>query len=62
MAATAALSAAYERLHPGAVRDEAQKAERMQRLVRADKAPAPSRRGSSRGAILVPALPWKEAS
>jgi hypothetical protein len=54
-----ALAREYEARWPGAVTDPAQAAERMQRLVRADQAPAPPRCGSPRS-LVVPALPWKE--
>lgn len=54
------LASQYERLHPGAASDDAQKAERMERLVRRDQAPPPTRR--RKPSLVVPALPWKGAA
>jgi len=46
----------YERLYPGALSDDAQKAERMERLDLKE------RRRESRGAryVTVPELPWQK--
>lgn len=49
----------YERLYPGAVADEGQRAERMERLTFKEEREAHRRTGRHRG-VLVPALPWKE--
>jgi len=51
-------AADYERLYPGAVSDEAQRAERMDRLVHREVHQAGPRRARTRG-ILIPDLPWR---
>lgn len=51
----------YERLHPGAVRDTGQKAERMERLDFKEEAKSLRRTHRNRG-IVVPPLPWKDES
>jgi hypothetical protein len=51
------LAAEYERLYPGAVTDDAQKTERMERLLFREERGSLRRTGRCRG-IIVPALPW----
>jgi hypothetical protein len=52
-------AAEYERLYPGAVSDEGQRAERMDRInFREEVGPVRRRRGRTR-LIVVPDLPWR---
>lgn len=51
------LAAAYERLYPDTGIPEAQKEERMERLVFKDEARSLRRTSRTRG-IVVPELPW----
>ena len=51
------LAREYERRYPGAVGDEAQRAERMERLAFKEDAQSHHRTGRTRG-IVIPRLPW----
>lgn len=51
-------AADYERLYPGAVADEAQRAERQDRLSFREERQAGRRRARTKG-ILIPDLPWR---
>lgn len=48
---------AYEALYPGAVSDEGQRAERMERISFKDERDAHHRTGRQRG-VVIPELPW----
>lgn len=50
---------AYERLYPGAVADEGQRAERMERISFREERDAHHRTGRQRG-VVIPALPWRK--
>lgn len=51
-------AAEYERRHPGATDNEAQRAERMDRLAFREERQPGRRRARTRG-ITVPDLPWR---
>lgn len=53
------LAAEYEKLYPETGCSDAQKEERMQRLLFKQERQTLRRTGRNRG-IVVPALPWKE--
>jgi|GEM_PF-2049181 len=55
----AARAAEYEKRYPGAIDDESQRAERMERLAFTEERQALRRTTRSRG-IVVPALPWRD--
>lgn len=55
----AARAKEYERLYPGAIADESQRAERGERLAFQEERQTLRRTTRQRG-VVVPSLPWKE--
>lgn len=53
------LAREYERRFPGAVSDEAQRIERMERIAFKEEARSHHRSGRNRG-VVISRLPWRE--